>query len=100
MKIPLIIYVDAESLLEKIRTRDTNPEESSTTKLCKHAVCDYLLPSHCSFNSSKNKHNFYKSVDSMKMFFADLKNPCNRNNQLWEKGNNAIDKWEDLMSQN
>ena len=37
MKGPFIIYADMESLLEKISTCHNNPNESSTTKINKHA---------------------------------------------------------------
>ena len=36
MKAPFIIYVDLESLLEKISTSYNNPNESSTVKINKH----------------------------------------------------------------
>ena len=32
MKVPFIIYVDLESLLQKMNTCHNNPEKSSTTK--------------------------------------------------------------------
>ena len=40
MKIPFVISADTESLLEKIPTRKTNLEESSTRKISKHMGCD------------------------------------------------------------
>ena len=42
-KLPFFIYVDMESLLEKIDTCNNNPEKSSATKINKHAVSDHSL---------------------------------------------------------
>ena len=36
MKVPFIIYVDLESLLEKMSHCHNHPEKSSTTKLNEH----------------------------------------------------------------
>ena len=36
MKVPLIIYADMDSLLEKIDACHSNPEKSSTTNINKH----------------------------------------------------------------
>ena len=38
MKVPVIIYSDSESLLEKMSTCHYNPEKSSTTKINKHTL--------------------------------------------------------------
>ena len=72
MKVPLIIYADMESLLEKIGTCYNNPEKSSTIKINKHTASDYSLFTYCSFDVSKNKHNYYRGKDCMKIFSKDL----------------------------
>ena len=43
MKVPFIIYADLECLLEKMSTCINNPNESSTTKINKHAALGYLI---------------------------------------------------------
>ena len=43
MKVPFTIYVDLESLLEKMNTCHNNPENSSTTKI----INTRLLAIHC-----------------------------------------------------
>ena len=53
MKVPFVISVDTESLLEKIDTCYSNPEESPTTKVSKHTACVCSLFILCSFNSNK-----------------------------------------------
>ena len=72
LKSPFIIYANTESLLDKIHTSNNYPEKSSTTKISKQTVCCYSLFTHCSFDSSKSI--FYRGVDCMKKFSADLKN--------------------------
>ena len=63
IKIPFIIYADMESLLDKINTCHSNPEKSSTTKIKKHTASGYSLFTHCSFDITKNKHDYYKGKD-------------------------------------
>ena len=70
MKILFIIYVDMDSLRDKIDTY-SNPEKSSITKINKHAASGYSLFMHCSFDVTKNKH--YSDKNSMKSLCKDLK---------------------------
>ena len=55
-KVPFVIYVNIESLIEKTNTCYTNREKSSTTKVNKHTACGYSLFTHCSFGSDNSKH--------------------------------------------
>ena len=73
LKLPFIIYGDLECLLEKINTCYNNPEESSTTKINHHTPSGYSIFTHCSFDNSKNKLNYYRGEDCMKRFCKDLK---------------------------
>ena len=50
-----------------------NPEESSTTEINKHTPSGYSLFTHCSFNKTKNKLNYYRGKDCMKKFCKDLR---------------------------
>ena len=59
MKVPFIIYADLESFLEKMNTCHNNPEKSSTTKTNKHTPSGYSLFTHCSFDTTKNKLDYY-----------------------------------------
>ena len=61
------------SLLEKINTCHSNPEKSSTTKINKHIASAYLLFTHCSFDATKSKHDYYRAKDCMKNFSIELK---------------------------
>ena len=78
MKVPFIIYVDLECLLEKMSTSINNPNESSTTKISKHTPSGYSIFTSCSFDESKNKLNYYKGKDCMKKFCKDLKEHATR----------------------
>ena len=49
-----------------------NPNESSTTKINKHTPSGYSILTHCSFDKSKNKFNYYRGKDCMKKFSKDL----------------------------
>ena len=62
-----------ECLLEKMSTCYNNPEESSTTKINKHTPSDYSIFTHCSFDKSKNKLNYYRGEDYMTKFCKDLR---------------------------
>ena len=71
MKILFIIYVDMDSLLDKLDTY-SNPEKSPITKINKHTASGYSLFMHCSFDVTKNKH-YYSDKNSMKSLCKDLK---------------------------
>ena len=43
IKLPFVIYADLECLLEKMSTCQSNPNESSTTKINKHTPSGHLL---------------------------------------------------------
>ena len=73
MKLPFVIYADLECLLEKMSTCINNPNESSTTKINKHTPSGYSIFTHCSFDKSKNKLNYYRGKDCMRKFSKDLR---------------------------
>ena len=50
-----------------------NPNESSTTEINKHIPSGYSLFTHCSFDKSRNKLNYYRGKDCMKKFCKDLR---------------------------
>ena len=73
MKLPFVIYADLECLLEKMSTCINNLNESSTTKINKQTPSGYSIFTHCSFDTSKNKLNYYRGKDCMKKFSKDLR---------------------------
>ena len=70
MKIQVIICADLESLLEKKNTCHNNPEESSTTKINKHAPSSFT---YCSFDTTKSRLDCYRGKNFMKHLRIDLK---------------------------
>ena len=73
IKLPFIVYADLECLLEKMSTCYNTLEESSTTKINKHTPSGYSIFTHCSFDKSKNKLNYYRGEDCMTKFCKDLR---------------------------
>ena len=71
IKLTFIIYADLECLREKMSTCYNNPKESSTTEINKPS--GYLLFTHCSFDKTKNKLDYYRGKDRMKKFCKDLR---------------------------
>ena len=71
MRLPLIIIADLERLLEKMNTCHNNAEKSSTTKVNRHIPSGYSLFTHCSFDTTKNKLDYYKGKNCMKNFCLD-----------------------------
>ena len=59
LEVLFIIYVNVESLLEKISTCHNNPKKSSTTKIIKNKNCVYLLFIQCPFDAAKEKKIWY-----------------------------------------
>ena len=73
MKLPFVIYADLGCLLEKMSTCINNPNESSTTKINKHTPSGYSIFTHCSFDKSKNKLNYYRGKYCIKKVSKDLR---------------------------
>ena len=73
LKVPFIIYVDLECLLQKINTCQNNPEKSYTEKKAKHKLPGYSLVKCCLFDNTKTTVNYYIEKDSMKVFYKDLR---------------------------
>ena len=73
MKLPFIIYADLELLLQKMNSYHNNPDKSSTTKMNKHTPSGYSLFTHCSFDTTKNKLDYYRGKNCMKNFCLDLR---------------------------
>ena len=60
IKLPFVVSADLECLLEKMSTCQNNPNESSTTEINKHTPSGYSLFTHCSFDKTKNKLDYYR----------------------------------------
>ena len=73
IKLLFVVYADLECLVEKMSTCYYNPEKSSTTKINKHTPSGYSLFTHCSFDKTKNKLDYYRGEDCMKKFCKDLR---------------------------
>ena len=72
MKVPFIVYADLESLLEKMSTCHSNSEKSSAIKINEHKPSGYSLFTHCSFNLTKNKLDYFRGKDCMERFCKNL----------------------------
>ena len=71
MRLPFFIISALECLLEKMDTCHNNPEKSSATKINKHTPSVYSLFTHCSFDRTKNKLDYYRGKNCMKNFCLD-----------------------------
>ena len=93
MRAPFVIYADLECLLEKISTCHNNPEKLSTTKVNKYTPSGYLLFTHYSFDTTKNKLDYYRGKNCMKNFCLDLREHLSKiiNNEK-KKRNDTINK--------
>ena len=68
-----VIYADLESLLEKITSFENDPQKSSSTDINKHTASGYSLFSHCLFDKTKNRFDYYRGENCMKNFSLDLR---------------------------
>ena len=73
MKVSFIIYTFMESLIERTNTCLNNPKRSSTTKINKHTPSGYSLFTHCSFDNTNSKLDYYRGKDCIGRFCKDLK---------------------------
>ena len=56
-----------------MNTCHNNLEKSSRTKINKHTPSCYSLFTHCSFDTTKNKLDYYRGKNCMKNFCLDLR---------------------------
>ena len=56
-----------------MNTCHNNPEKSSATKINKHTASGYLLFTHCLFDTTENKLDYYRGKTCIKNFCLDLK---------------------------
>ena len=74
MIVSFINCADLEYWLEKMNNCDNNPKKkSSTTKINKHTPSGYSLFTHCSFDTTKNKLDYYRGKNCLKNVCLDLK---------------------------
>ena len=72
-KAPFIIYADLECIIEKIDGCKNEPENPSTTKVCKHILSAFPMSTISSFRSIENKHDVYRGKDCMEKFCESLR---------------------------
>ena len=73
LKIPFIIYIDLECLLEIIRSCLNNPEKSYTERKVKHEPSDWAMTVKCLFDPTKNKHYYYREINCIKKLCKKLR---------------------------
>ena len=66
MRAPFIIHAD----LEKKNTCHNNPEKSSTTKVNKNTPSGFSLFTCCSFDTTKNKLDYYRGKNCIKKLLS------------------------------
>ena len=55
-----------------MNTCHNNPEKSSTTKINKHTPFTYSLFTHCSFDTTKDRLDYYRGKNCMRNVCLDL----------------------------
>ena len=100
MKVQFIIYADLESLLGKMSTCHNNPKRSSTTEINKHTPSAYSLLTHCSFDTTKNKLDYYRDKTYMKNFCLNLREHAKKIINYEKKEKITLTKEEKKMHNN
>ena len=77
MRVPFIIYVDMECLLENINTCHDDLNKS-TIKINECTPSGYSLVTHCSFDNTKSTLSHYRGQDCMKMLCKEQKKHAKR----------------------
>ena len=100
MKISFSIYGDFESILEEISTCSNDPKKSSTTKISKHTPSGFSLFTYCSFDKTKNKLDYYRGKDCMRVFCKNLKEHVERIMYWKKKRNDTLTDEENRFYEN
>ena len=77
-RVPFILYIDVECLVENISTCRNDPNNSLTIKINEHTPSGYSLLTFCSFDNTKNRLSHYRDQDCMKMLCKELQEHTKR----------------------
>ena len=92
LKVPFIIYVDLECLLQKINTYKNNSKKSDTEKKAKHKPSGYSLATCCSFDKFKNERKYYRGKDCVEILCNNLKDQTIKIINYEKTKNNIINR--------
>ena len=84
-------------MFEKKSTCHNNLKKSSTTKINKHTTSAYSLFALCSFDTTKNKFDYYKDKSCMKDFWLKLKEHATKIINYEKKEITPLTKKEEKM---
>ena len=73
LKAPFVIYLDLECLLKNLQSYQNNPKNSYTERKAKHEPSGWAMFTRCSFDSTKNKLDYYRGIDCIKALCKKLK---------------------------
>ncbi len=90
IKHPFVIYVDFESILEKIETVLPNPEESYTNKYQKHTPCGFCYYIKSSVGNEYNKLEEYRGSNTPEEFVKRLEKDCVRLTKIMRETNKPM----------
>ena len=76
-KMSYIIYADLEPLIKKIDGCESNPENTSATKVVEHIPCGFSMSTIWGFYHIESKYTLYRGKDCMKMLCDSLKEHAN-----------------------
>ena len=85
LKVPFVIYLDLECLLLKILSCQNNPKNSYTERKAMHEPSGWAIFTSCSFNATKNKLDYYRGIDCIKVLCKKLKDHLLKINMKHEK---------------
>ena len=75
-----------------MNTCHNNPEKSSATKINKDTASGYLFFTHCLFDTTENKLDYYRGKTCIKNFCLDLKKHAAKIINYEKKRNDTINK--------
>ena len=73
LKAPFVIYLDLECLLKKLQSCQNNLKNSYTERKAKHEPSGFAIFTNCSFDATKNKLDYYRGIDCIKVLCKKLK---------------------------
>ena len=73
LKAPFVIYLDLECLLLKMLSCQNDPKNSYAERKAKHEPSRWAMSTNCSFDATKNKLDYYRGIDCIKVLCKKLK---------------------------
>ena len=90
LKAPFVIYLDLKCLLLKMVSGQNDFNNSYTERKTKHELYGWAMFTRCSFDATKNKLDYYRGLDCIKLSCKKLKDYALKNYEKKKRNDTLV----------